>query len=348
MAQLDSKLDKLLSKHKVDEKVREYLVAKGRLTLGEFAGLADSKPDVADGICVPAGLSATDRLVCGPVKCAWQEAEAYVIAELEQIKKGKFTDLDDPIDAEVRIKKTTNFNGYYHLRLPAHLLGCDSLAGRCGREHDRKIPTARDVMKVKSLAHKPDGGDNDSGGADDEEFPRTRFKFIYKHRVLMNTLALAVAPDWHEADWSILLDYHEWMVLKLFEERKGQLPPLAAVVDADHKMRTKWIEAMRNDRVTMTDAIKLCRTEYVSLFADLHDHAAVPAKRAGGESSTSSSQKRERRELPRVEVDPKTNKKICTFYNNGKCTFGQRCKFAHVCNVRGCGVVHMASENHTA
>ena len=163
-AELEGRLVKLLAKHGVDEKIHQYLKEKGKLTIGQFAGLADSKADVGDGICVPAGLDKADWPVCQPVKSAWQEADAYVAAELDQIRKGKTTDLDDPIDPEVRKKKTNNFVEYYHMRLSAHLIGSDTLAGRCLREHERKTPTAPDIRKVKSLGHKP----SESGEHDEE------------------------------------------------------------------------------------------------------------------------------------------------------------------------------------
>ena len=207
-AALEARLVKLFDKHGVSEPVRQYLLSKNMITLGQFAGLADDKKDVGDGICLPAGIDPTERLLCQPVKSAWQEAEAYVIAELTQIKKGKFTDLDDPIDPEVRIKKTSNFNDYYHIRLPAHLIGSDTLAGPCVREHERKTPTVQDLQKVNSLAHKSGGRDKSDGHVDGDR-PSTRYRVMYKHRVLMNTLALAVAPEWADADWSVLLDYHE-------------------------------------------------------------------------------------------------------------------------------------------
>lgn len=346
-AAFDAKLEKLFTKHAVDDKIRVYLLSKNIVSMGQFAGLADSKPDVAEGICVPGGLDPQNRTACQPVKTAWQEAEAYVTAELEQIRKGKFTDLDDPIDPEVRIKKDTSFNNHYHIRLPPHLTGCDTLAGRCVREHERKTPTAPNIMKVKSLAHKAD--EKDKGANEDGERPLTRFKFMYKHRVLMNTMAFAVAPEWDDADWSSLLDYHEWMVLKLYEEKKGHLPPLAAVVEADFQMRIKWVESMRNDRKTLTEAIKLCRIESVSLYSDLHEPATQsnqPTKRHGGDTAQESPQKRARREVPRIDKDPKTGKGICAFYNIGKCSFGTRCKASHMCNVKGCGDTHMASDNH--
>ena len=201
MAVLDPKLDKLLKKHGVDEKVHTYLREKNKTNIGQYAGLADSKADVGDGICAPSGLDKNDRLICQPVKSAWQEAEALVAAELDHIRRGKTSDLDDPVDPEVRVKKTNTFDAYYHIQLPGHLVGCDSLVGRCVREYERRTPNAIDIMKVRSLAHKP----SDVGESSVDDEPLNHHRFIYKHRVLMNTLALAVAPEWQEAEWSVLL-----------------------------------------------------------------------------------------------------------------------------------------------
>ena len=145
----------MLRKHNVDTKVDEYLIAKGMLMVVQLAGLADSKADVGEGICLPAGLDPKDRPLCQPVKAAWQEAEALVSGELDLIRKGKMGDLDDPIEPEVRIKKTNTFTEYYNIRLPAHLIGSDSLAGRCLREYERKAPNVQYINKVKSLAYRP-------------------------------------------------------------------------------------------------------------------------------------------------------------------------------------------------
>ena len=61
---LDPNLDKLLSKHGVDAKVKKYLLEKHMLLVSSFARLADSRSDVAKGICTPAGLNAEDRPLC--------------------------------------------------------------------------------------------------------------------------------------------------------------------------------------------------------------------------------------------------------------------------------------------
>ena len=355
---LSGDLLKLLQKHEVDEKVGTYLKTHKCLTIVKFAALADSKADVADGICVPAGLDKTERPLCGPVKSAWAEAEVMAQASLVAIKRGKTCDLDDPVDPEVRKQITSDFVSYYHMKLPAHLLGSDTLVGRLVREYERKLPTAFDMRKVKSLAYlaeKPGGqftitasqsGEVSGSLADAEtDTPLTMHMFIYKHKVLLNSMAMAVAPTWEDADWSVLLDYHEWVVLKMFERKKGRTPTVEAIRDADHKMRTKWVEKQRQEQMSTTKAVKLCRTEFADLFSGLHSN--LQALDDGGNSSRREAPpaKASRRELPRVEKTS-TGAKICRFYNEGKCTYGTRCRLAHMCNVRGCGQEHAACNAH--
>ena len=79
---LNPDLEKLLRKYDVDKKINEYLISKNVVSITKFASLADSKMDVAEGICVPAGLDKADRPLCGPVKSAWAEAEALATAAL--------------------------------------------------------------------------------------------------------------------------------------------------------------------------------------------------------------------------------------------------------------------------
>lgn len=251
-------LEKLLRKHGDDNRVDVYLIATNVLPIAKFVDLADSKADVADSICVPAGLDKNDKPACGPVKSAWREADALAEAALAEIKKGKhkMPDLDDPIDAHERVQKTNSFVACCHIKLLAHLIGSDTFLGRLVREHARRIPTAYDIRKVKSLAFratKPgedvtctetfgaDGYVSSSIGQSADLEPLTFHVFIYRHRTLMNSLALSVAPEWAQAEWSVLLEYHEWVVAKLFEKKKSSLPPLASIVEADHSMRTKWV-----------------------------------------------------------------------------------------------------------
>ena len=110
-------------------------------------------------------------------------------------------------------------------------------------------------------------------------------------------------------------------------------------------MRSKWVDMMRNDKVSLTEAVKKCRVEWASLFTDLHEATVEKSKQNEGASVKESPQKRPRRDLPRVE-ETRSGVKICTFYNEGKCNYGRKCKFAHVCNVRGCGADHTAYDNH--
>ena len=93
--------------------------------------------------------------------------------------------MDDPIDAEVRKKISGYFVDYYHFKLLAHLLGSDNLAGRLVREHERKLPTAFDFRKAKSLAYLAqkagEQANSSESGADAEETAQlTVHSFIYK------------------------------------------------------------------------------------------------------------------------------------------------------------------------
>ncbi|CAK0798830.1 unnamed protein product, partial [Prorocentrum cordatum] len=298
MVELDVRLSKLGS----DPRVADYLNFKGMVNIGQFAGLADSKADSVVGICVPAGLDGTDRPLCQPVKAAWQETEALVAGELDLIWKGKGGGWDDPVDPEVREKRTASFVGHYHIRLPAHLMGSDALAGRLVRALNSEAGISAS------------GGGASAQNSDDSSGTQTAVGFMYKHRVLMNTLALAAAPDWASADWSVLLDYHEWVVLKLFERKNGRKPTVDAVMEADRQMRPKW--------KSLTEAVQTCRAEWVSLFSGLH------SDRSGAvDGPQQAPPKKARVGLPRVESVG--GKQVRAFYNEGKCTYGKKCKYLH-------------------
>ncbi|CAK0861179.1 unnamed protein product [Prorocentrum cordatum] len=349
MSELQPRLAQLLQKHGVDEKVVSYLKANSMVSVMQFAGLADSKTDVGEGVCTPSGLDPADRPLCQPVKAAWQEAEALVASELEIIRKGIGGDWDDPIDPEVRTKKTRSFVQYYQIKLPSHLIGSDALAERLVREHERKTPTAHDLHKIRALNSEP-GAEKTVGvsiehrtavGADDVS-TFTAHASIHKHRVLMNTLALAAAPEWAAADWSVLLDYHEWVVLRLFERKKGGVPPVEAVVRAGHSMRSRWAEAIRNDSETLAQAVLSCRTERVSLFAELH------SDRAEGDSGRPQEPAAKKARGALQRVTHLHGKELRKFYNAGTCTYGKRCRFKHACNVKGCGGERAACDRHEA
>ena len=313
------------------------------LVVGQFAGLADSKADSVAGISVAAGLDGDCRLPRQPVKATWQEADALVAGEFDLIRKGKSGDWGDPIDPEAREKKTASFVGYYHIRLPAHLMGSDTLAGRLVREHERRAPTVHDLRKVRALNSEAGvsapGGGSGAKVNDDTSDSYSAVGFMYKHRVLMNTLALAAAPDWASADWSVLLDYHEWVVVKLFKRKNGRTPSVDAVAEADRQMRAKWVEAVRSDGKSLTAAVQTCRTEWVSVFSELR------GDRSGVDGDVQQpAAKKSRVALQRVESFG--GEQICKFYNDGKCTYGKKCRYLHMCNVKGCGQSHPACEGH--
>ena len=104
-------------------------------------------------------------------------------------------------------------------------------------------------------------------------------------------------------------------------------------MEVDFQMRTKWIEMMRNDNKSMTEAVKACRTKWVSLFSGLHDRQEEVVNQERH-------LKRGRRVVARIDIDPKSGKDICSFYNKGKRTFDESYKLAHVCDVKCCGSSH--------
>ena len=72
------------------------------------------------------------------------------------------------------------------------------LAGRLVREHERRAPTVHDLRKVRALNSEAGvsapGGGSGARVNDDTSGSYSAVGFMYKHRVLMNTLALAAAP----------------------------------------------------------------------------------------------------------------------------------------------------------
>ncbi|CAK0899815.1 unnamed protein product, partial [Prorocentrum cordatum] len=83
----------------------------------------------------------------------------------------------------------------------------------------------------------------------------------YEHRVLMHAIAWAAAPKWTAADWSALLDSHEWIVLNMPEKKNKRSPNAGAVGRAVGQMSAKWVDAVREDTTTLAEAAKGCRTE---------------------------------------------------------------------------------------
>ena len=91
--------------------------------------------------------------------------------------------------------------------------------------------------------------------------------------------------------------------LEVVEKKNGRTPPLERIREADHSMRTKWIEKMRQDGCTMTEAARLCKTEFAYLFRDLHSEKPQRPPRAAPPSNAKPRAKAPRTEPPRVEAD---------------------------------------------
>eukprot|EP00959_Pyramimonas_sp_CCMP1952_P383199 8029520-Pyramimonas_sp.AAC.1 len=80
--------------------------------------------------------------------------------------------------------------------------------GRSVREHESKASTVHDLRKARAF-------DNDAAQCRPDDNDMSAHAFACQHRALMNAMAWASAPDWAAAEWSVLLDDHEWVVLKV-------------------------------------------------------------------------------------------------------------------------------------
>ena len=111
-------------------------------------------------------------------------------------------------------------------------------------------------------------------------------------------------------------------------------------------MRAKLAEKQMQDKLSLTDAVKACRAQCADNVIDLNGMAPAEGIARNNEKQRSERlAKHPRTELARVEKDQR-GKKICTFYNEGRCTYRSGCRFSRACNVCGCGGSHMASEHH--
>ena len=120
---------------------------------------------------------------------------------------------------------------------------------------------------------------------------------------------------------------------------------MEVMVAADNTMRTKWVEMVRSDSVSLTQAVKQCRTEWASLFTDLHSSGDASSTSSRPQAVSEAPSKIAKKELSRVTED-RNGAELCPFYNKGKCTYGKRCRFKHACNVAGCGKEHAAVDTH--
>eukprot|EP00959_Pyramimonas_sp_CCMP1952_P041072 858596-Pyramimonas_sp.AAC.1 len=89
--------------------------------------------------------------------------------------------------------------------------------GRLVREHEREAPVVRGLRKVRVLV-------NDAAQFKHDGNKMSACTLTYKRCVLMNAMAWAAAPDWASSEWSVLLDYHEWVVLVCEEKKTGASP----------------------------------------------------------------------------------------------------------------------------
>eukprot|EP00959_Pyramimonas_sp_CCMP1952_P197079 4121217-Pyramimonas_sp.AAC.1 len=83
-------------------------------------------------------------------------------------------------------------------------------------------------------------------------------------------------------------------------------------------MRAKWVESVRDDGKSLTEAVQTCRSEWAPLFSELHGDRSIVAGDAQQPAA------KESRVAPQ-RVESFGSDQICKFYNDGKCNYGKKC-----------------------
>ena len=78
--------------------------------------------------------------------------------------------------------------------------------------------------------------------ADDDVQVVGLWQFKHRHEFICIGYAHAAEPEWNNCELTDMLAYHEWVMEKALETDKGKRrPPVAAVIEADFRMRTAGI-----------------------------------------------------------------------------------------------------------
>ena len=191
-----------------------------------------------------------------------------------------------------------------------------------------------------------------------------------KHLQCMIAYNHATGPDFDMAHLTDLLDYHTWVLSKALDVPFKKRPTIAALMEADLQMRTRWMLSWRQREFpTFSETIKHHRGQSAFLFSDMNRQAPDSGRQQSESSSqrTPGDQRRNRSRSERrqgrskvhqgnVSADewkglerfnPRTKGHRCQFYNKrGGCRRGAACPDAHECDFPGCGMKHPRIEFH--
>ena len=126
----------------------------------------------------------------------------------------------------------------------------------------------------------------------------------------------------------------------------GNRPTVPAVIDADLKMRTKWMLSwVQSECDDFTKVVQHHRGQSAYLFSGITSGTHVKGsnganapgnKRPAQNPPPAQSSKRQDTKGGNQNFALRTrtadNRTICTFFNRGHCRDGNKCRFAHICS----------------
>ena len=356
---LQKELRECLEDANVQEEIAKWLVDNRIIKLEAFADLAESKAEIVSIVARAAGVDTGDAVKCQPLKTAWRRADAQVKEQTSARAAGREPDTEYGMSPEQRHKLDVAVEKRFHFRWPTSIIPSSALIAKIEATYRKKLQETPRIQEARSLLDKgapstkvtfsfKESGQGVMGTtvAGDGGAVVTVWAFRCKHLTIMIAYVEGDTPNFHIAEMTTMLDYHEWIMEKLHKEPR---PKLGAIIEADFKMRTEWMLSYTNGEFdTITAAAKHHRSESIHLFANL-PHADGPdgnGKRPRGPGLATSGAPPPRTPNANFGKGGKNagkgngtanSTKPCQFYNApGGCRQGDSCAWLHKCNMKGC------------
>ena len=248
-------------------------------TPARFAFYVDSKEEIQTLIVDQVASTRNNRTVRAALVELWRKHSAAQERRLSRAAAGiGDQDWEDPLEGFVRDRLYAAFAAYYHFRLRPTASLCDNLLARFKRELDRKQFTVVSMSRVRSQAcaglHRAkrlkvsDTVSMDIAAADDDSSD-LQGVFDYIDRLQLVMTGWAVVGCFEVRDGSGSLRAARWLPWDLACEyvdrakRKlllpgGKMVDLGTLQKADESTREMWVDLMRNNDLTMGQAVEKC------------------------------------------------------------------------------------------
>lgn len=335
-------------------------------TPARFAFYVDSKEEIQTLIVDQVASTRNNRTVRAALVELWRKHSAAQERRLSRAAAGiGDQDWEDPLEGFVRDRLYAAFAAYYHFRLRPTASLCDNLLARFKRELDRKQFTVVSMSRVRSQAcaglHRAkrlkvsDTVSMDIAAADDDSSD-LQGVFDYIDRLQLVMTGWAVVGCFEVRDGSGSLRAARWLPWDLACEyvdrakRKlllpgGKMVDLGTLQKADESTREMWVDLMRNNDLTMGQAVEKCFVDASPfwLFAGAEVAPAVAARSGASQTAERGRQgsnevilvkdKDKRQARPaRIADQTSRGKSICALWNEGKCQAKCPDNKLHVCN----------------